>query len=254
MNQKTEIQPDILHSDTQGQSATVFGLSSLLGIELMPRIRNWKNLMLFRPTQDKFYDHIDELFSDEIDWELIEKHYPDMLRVAMSVQAGKITPSTILNKLGTYTKKNKLFQAVRELGRVIRTKFLLKYMADEELRATIQSATNKSEAFNGFTKWLSFGGEGIIAENDREKQRKFIKYNHLVSNCLIFYNVFSLSRILHGYMQEGNEYDEELIAYLSPYVTAHVNRFGKYRIDVNRKPPELPFDISAAKEESLSSI
>ncbi|HEO8422203.1 Tn3 family transposase [Niallia circulans] len=217
----------------QGQSTTVFGLSALLGIQLMPRIRNWKKLKLFRPSKDEVYDHIDDLFTDEI-----ETHYPDMLRVAMSIQAGKITPSTILNKLGTYTKKNKLFQAFRELGRVIRTMFLLKYMAaDEVLRATIQSATNKSEAFNGFTKWLFFGGEGIIAENDREKQRKMIKYNHLVANCLIFYNVFTLSRILQDYMQDGNGYDEELIPYLSPYVTAHVNRFGKYRIDLNRKPP-----------------
>ncbi|GGJ77170.1 transposase [Virgibacillus salexigens] len=254
MNQKTDIQPGILHADTQGQSATIFGLSALLGIELMPRIRNWKNLKLFRPTQDEVYDHIDDLFSDEIDWELIETHYPDMLRVAMSVQAGKITPSTILNKLGTYTKKNKLFQAFREIGRAIRTKFLLKYMSDEELRATIHSATNKSEAFNGFTKWLSFGGEGIIAENDRVKQRKFIKYNHLVSNCLIFYNVFSLSHILYDYMHEGHEYDDELISYLSPYVTAHVNRFGKYRIDLNRKPSELPFDIPAAQNKGLSAI
>lgn len=148
----------------------------------------------------------------------------------MSIQSGKITPSTILNKLGTYSKKNKLYQAFRELGRVIRTRFLLTYMAEEELRGTIQAATNKSEAFNGFTKWMFFGGDGIIAENEREKQRKIIKYNHIVANCLIFSNVFSLSRILHDYLQQGNDYDEGLISYLSPYVTAHVNRFGKYRI------------------------
>src|SRR5699024_11236491 len=51
MNQKTPIQPNILHADTQGQSATVFGLSALLGIELMPRIRNWKDLKLFRSEE-----------------------------------------------------------------------------------------------------------------------------------------------------------------------------------------------------------
>src|SRR5699024_12245181 len=128
MNQRTPTQHIILHADTQGPSATVFGRSALLGIELMPRSRNWKDLKLFRPAPDEVYNHIDDLFSDEVDWELIETHYPDMLRVAMSIQAGRITPSTILNKLGTYTKKNKLFQAFRELGRVIRTKFLLKYM------------------------------------------------------------------------------------------------------------------------------
>jgi TnpA family transposase len=37
----SDIQPDTLHAYTQGQSTTVFGLSYLLGIKLMPRIRNW---------------------------------------------------------------------------------------------------------------------------------------------------------------------------------------------------------------------
>lgn len=55
-------------------------------------------------------------------------------------------------------------------------------------------------------------------------------------------------------MQEGHEYDEELISYLSPYVTAHVNRFGRYRIDLNRNPPELPFDIPVAQNKGLSAI
>jgi len=30
----------------------VFGLAHLLGIKLMPRIRNWKDLRFFRPTKD----------------------------------------------------------------------------------------------------------------------------------------------------------------------------------------------------------
>ncbi len=243
MKNKSDIQPDTLHSDTQGQNAPVFGLAYLLGIELMPRIRNWKDLRLHRPGKESVYQHIDELFSIPINWDLIENHYKDMLRVVMSIKAGRIHPSTILHKLGTYSRKNRLYQAFRELGRAIRTRFLLRYMADEELRSTIQAATNKSESFNGFTKWLFFGGEGIIAENDREKQRKLIKYNHLVANCLIFYNVFSLTRILHEYLQDGNVLNEEVLADLSPYLTFHVNRFGWYRLDPTRQPPKLQFDI-----------
>lgn len=75
-----------------------------------------------------------------------------MLRVALSVQAGKLTPSTLLHRLGTYSHKNKLFQAFRELGRVVRTAFFLEYLTDAQLRSIIQGATNKSEAFNGFAK------------------------------------------------------------------------------------------------------
>jgi len=142
----------------------VFGLAHLLGINLMPRIRNWKDLKLFRPTKEACYTHIDELFSDSINWDVIETHLPDMLRVVLSIKAGRITASTLLRKLGTYSRKNKLYVAMRELGRVVRTVFLLKYLSDPTLRRTIQGATNKSEAFNKFIQWVSFGGGGLIAE------------------------------------------------------------------------------------------
>lgn len=250
MKNKSDIQPDTLHADTQGQNAPVFGLAYLLGIELMPRIRNWKDLKFLRPDKESMYMHIDGLFSQSVDWNLIENHYEDMLRVVMSIKMGRIHPSTILNKLNTYSKKNKLYQAFRELGSAIRTLFLLKYLSDEKLRSTIQAATNKSESFNGFAKWLFFGGEGIIAENHRERQRKIIKYNHLVANCLIFYNVFQLTQILHEYIQEGNKVDEDVLSDLSPYVTFHVNRFGKYRLDSNRRPPDIEFDTPVSLTET----
>ena len=37
LHNTSEIQPDTVHADTQGQSASVFGLAYLLGIKLMPR-------------------------------------------------------------------------------------------------------------------------------------------------------------------------------------------------------------------------
>jgi TnpA family transposase len=235
----SDIQPDTIHADTQGQSSPVFALAYLLGIKLMPRIRSWQDLTLCRPDKQARYDHIDELFTDVIDWKLIETHLPDMMRVILSIKAGKFTASTILRKLGTYSRKNRLYQAFSELGRAIRTGFLMEYLGSQELRQTIQGALNKSEAFNGFTKWVGFGNAGMIQLNCREEQRKIIKYNHLVSNCLIFYNVFEISRILQEYIQAGNTIEKEILGALSPYLTKHINRFGSYSLDLNRKPPTL---------------
>jgi TnpA family transposase len=240
----SDIQPDTIHADTQGQSTPVFALAYLLGIKLMPRIRNWQDLTLCRPDKQVRYDHIDELFTDVIDWKLIEIHLSDMLRVILSIKAGKFTASTILRKLGTYSRKNRLYQAFSELGRAVRTGFLMEYLDSQELRSSIQGALNKSEAFNGFTKWVGFGNAGIIQQNSREEQRKIIKYNHLVSNCLIFYNVFEISRILQEYIQAGNTIEAEIIGALSPYLTRHINRFGSYSLDLNRKPPTLDFGFS----------
>lgn len=240
LKNESDIQPDTIHADTQGQNSPVFALSYLLGINLMPRIRNWKNIILYRPYKDAKYEHIDELFTDTIDWNLIETHFPDMLRVALSIKAGKITASTLLRKLSTYSRKNRLYQAFRDLGRVIRTG----YIGDEELRSTIQAATNKSEGFNCFTKWVLFGGDGIISENNRDEQRKIIKYNHLVSNCIIFYNVFHITKILQELIMEGHKIEEDTIAALSPYITQHINRFGRYNLDLNRKPPNIDYHLS----------
>jgi TnpA family transposase len=84
----------------------------------MPRIRNWKHLTLYTPTAQcavEDMQHIRELFSETIDWPLIKTHLPDMLRVALSISQGKVRSSTILRKLGTASRKNKLFVAFREL-------------------------------------------------------------------------------------------------------------------------------------------
>jgi TnpA family transposase len=239
----SDIQPDRIHGDTQAQSTPVFGLAALLGISLMPRIRNWKDLTLYRPDRETSFSHLDPLFSATVDWDLIQTHVRDLLRVALSIKAGRITAATLLRKLGTYSRKNRLYQAFRELGRAVRTEFLLQYLGSAELRALIQAATNKSEAFNGFAQWVAFGGDGTITTNDRDEQRKVIKYNHLVANCVIFHNVFTLSRVLQELQREGYPLDPTELAALSPYVTQHINRFGRYELDLDRQPPELTADL-----------
>ena len=166
-----------------------------------------------------------------------------MLRVVLSIQAGRLTASTLLRKLGTYSRKSRLYLAFRELGRVVRTAFLLRYLSDAELRQTIQAATNKSEAFNRFIRWVFFGGEGLIASNNRGIQRKRIKYSHLIANCLIFHNVHAQTRVLHQLAQEGYPMEEEVLARLSPYLTAHVNRFGSYTCNFQRQVPPPDYTL-----------
>jgi TnpA family transposase len=235
----SEIQPEKVHADTQGQSEPVFALAHLLGIKLMPRIRNWKDLIFYRPDKETKYQHIDTLFTDNIDWKLIELHWRDLMQTVLSIRAGKISSVTLLRKLGNESRKNRLYQAFRELGRVVRTVFLLQYLSDPEMRKQITEMTNKVEAYNGFAQWLFFGGEGIIAENDPEEQEKIIKYNDLVANAVIFQNVVDVSHALQRLIDEGYPVKREDVAALSPYLTRHIKRFGDYFIDLNVPPQPL---------------
>jgi TnpA family transposase len=244
---KSDIQPDTVHGDTQAQSAPVYGLAFLLGIKLMPRIRNWKDLKWFRPTAKTTYLHIGDLFTkDNIDWELIARHLPDMLQVAQSIRAGRISPSTILRKLGTASRKNKLYFAFRELGRVIRTISLLEYIGDHELRRIVQAAQNKCEGFNKFAQWIYFGSD-TIEDNVRDNQLKIIKYNHLIANLLIFHNCHTITQALKELEAEGFQLTPEILDGLSPYRTHHTNRFGMYELRERKLEPinyGVKFDLA----------
>ncbi len=103
---------------------------------------------------------------------------------------------------------------------------------------------NKSENFNRFVQWIAFGGQGVLAENNRDEQRKLIKYYHLVANCLIFHNVYSLTCVLNKLAAEGYEIEDEAVARLSPYLTEHVNRFGNYKLNWERSTSAPDYDLA----------
>ena len=162
-----------------------------------------------------------------------------MLWVAISICQSKVRSSTILRKLSTESRKNKFYVAFRELGRMVRTMFLLRFMNDDDLRRTINAATNIAEAWNGLIQWVAFGGEGVVRQNNREEQRKIIRYNHLVANLVVFHNVVSMTRVLQELVDEGYPVTPEIIGRLSPYKTEHINRFGHDELRFDHVPPPI---------------
>jgi len=244
----SDIQPDTLHADTQGQSATVFGLAYLLGIKLMPRIRNWQDYKFFRPSADATYEYIDPLFREVVDWKLIRTHWQDLMRVVLSIKAGKLMPSTILRKLGSHSRKNRLYQAFRELGQVIRTIFLLQYISDQPLRQQITACTNIVEGYHQFLDWLFFGKQGVITENDPEEQEKRLKYLDLVGSAVILQNTVDISFAVQALSAEGYKINRSLLATLSPYLTRHLKRYGDFVIDLQTVPQPLEEAMTLPEE------
>src|SRR3982751_5694001 len=238
MKNRSVIQPDTLHADTQGQSEPVFGLCRLLGIKLMPRMRGIGGITFYRPAAAVCYRHIDALFRAEIDWDLIATHARDVFQVVLSIQAGRVTPSVLLRKLGTYNRRSLLYRAFREIGRVERTLFLLRFIADAETRRTIRAETTKIEAFNDSLDWISFGGP-VIKSGDPVEQEKQLKYASLVANAVMLSNVADMTSALSTMDGDGHPVTPALVGCLSPYTREHIRRFGQYVLDMADLPPPL---------------
>ena len=248
---RSSISPTTVHADTQGQNLPVFGLASLLGIELMPRIRNWKDLTFYRPTSQTHYTHIEQLFGDQVvDWELIQTHWQDLLRVVISIQEGKVLPSMLLRKLTTYSRKNRLYQAFHALGTVERTIFLLKFISDVKLREIIHRSTNKTEQYNNFEDWIMFAYRNALLDRVYEEVEKRVKYTGVIANCVMLDNVIEMNAALNALAKEGFIPTIDELAALSPYQTRHLKRFGNYELDLSAivAPPtdDLTFEIEQA--------
>ena len=61
--------------------------------------KRWKDLNFDRPDKQTAFTHIDPLFSDMIDWDLIKTHLPDMLRVALRLGAHEVLYKPIAQEL-----------------------------------------------------------------------------------------------------------------------------------------------------------
>ena len=232
---KSDIQPSTVHADTQGQSAPVFTLATLFGFDLMPRIRNFRDLIFFRASEHLAYAHIDELFGERgrnvIDWKLIERHWQDLMQVAISISAGRLSSATLMRRLRSNSRKNRIYKVFREVGRSVRTVSLLRYLADPQLRARITAATNKVESYNGFAQWLSFGNNGVLADNDPAEQEKLIKLNTLLANLVIFHNTLDIMDVVRRLAAEGWLITADQLGAMSPYLRGHISRFGAYATD-----------------------
>ncbi len=242
LDQASMIKPTKVHADTQGQALPVYALAHLFGFELMPRVRNWRDLNFYRPTQTIRYRHIDALFGEPgrnvIDWDLIEAHFDDLMRVVLSIAAGKISSVTLLRRLSTYSRRNNLYKAFREVGRVIRTIQLLRFLSDAPLRTRTTAATNKVESYNRFSSWCRFGNAGVIADNAPEEQEKIVKFSTLLTNAVIFHTTLDMMMVLRELIAEGETITAEDLAVLSPYLTARIQRFGVYATDEITLTPE----------------
>ena len=234
----SDVKPKSLHADTHGQSAAVFGLAYLLGIELMPRIRRWQSLTLYRSDSANRYSRINSLFSGTVNWALIQEHYPLFMQLALAIQSGALAPSSVLIRVNSYSTKNRFALALKELGNAVRTTYLLEWIMDESLRRTVHKGTTKIERHHKFAKHLAFGAGGHLRSNNPADQEKAIVYNELVTNAVALQNVVDQTQALHTLKSKGVNIRAADLAFLSPYATSKLKRFGDY--PTNLKPEAMP--------------
>lgn len=130
-------------TDTAGYKNQIIGLTHLLGFNFAPRLRDLSDSKLYVIGKPSDFPKSENFLRGQIDRKVIRENYDDVLRLAHSIQEGKVSGALIMGKLGSYARQNKVAKALREMGRIEKTIFILDYISSESIRRRIQRSLNK---------------------------------------------------------------------------------------------------------------
>ncbi len=229
------------YTDTAGFTDHVFALMHLLGFRFAPRIRDLKDTKLYVPGGGNDYQGLRAMLGGTLNIKHLRAHWDDILRLASSIKQGTVTASLMLRKLGSYPRQNGLAVALRELGRIERTLFILDWLQHVELRRRVHAGLNKGEARNALARAVFLNRLGEIRDRSFEQQRYRASGLNLVTAAIVLWNTVYLERTVQALSASGREIDESLLRYLSPLGWEHINLTGDYVWRQSRKLEEGRF-------------
>jgi TnpA family transposase len=216
------------YTDTAGFTDHVFALCHLLGFRFAPRIRNLAETRLFSIEKPGSYPEMGKLIAGTLNTKQIARNWDDILRLATSIKRGSVSASLMLRKLGSYPRQNSLAGALREVGKLERTLFLLQYIRDVDLRRRIHAGLNKGEARNALARAVFFNRLGELRDRTHENQQHRASGLNLVVAAIILWNSIYLEQTVSALRWGGQDIPDDLLAHLSPLKWEHINLTGDY--------------------------
>ncbi|MBE2887219.1 Tn3 family transposase [Geobacter anodireducens] len=216
------------YTDTAGFTDHVFALMHLLGFRFAPRIRDLGDTRLYIPKSEAAYDALKPMIGGTLNIKHVRAHWDEILRLAASIKRGTVTASLMLRKLGSYPRQNGLAVALRELGRIERTLFILDWLQSVELRRRVHAGLNKGEARNALARAVFFNRLGEIRDRSFEQQRYRASGLNLVTAAIVLWNTVYLERATQALSGYGQAIDDSMLQYLSPLGWEHINLTGDY--------------------------
>jgi TnpA family transposase len=222
-------------TDTHGFTEIVFALCHLLGFYFMPRIRDLKDQQLYRVDRLRDYGVFTPLLTKTADLNIIEEQWEEMLRVALSLKQRTAPAHVIVQRLTNSFPSDRLSKAFTNLGRVIKTHYILRYLTDRDLRRTVQLQLNKGEYRHKLPRRIFFANQGEFTTGAYEEIMNKASCLSLVSNAILYWNTLKITEIVDQLQAQGEAVDQATLAHISLLPFKHVVPNGTYFIE-EREP------------------
>ncbi|MFJ8746857.1 Tn3 family transposase [Embleya sp. NPDC127516] len=221
--------------DSHGQSEIGFGITRLLGYDLLPRIKQINKVKLYRPGREDqdSYAGLADAITRPIRWDVIEQNYDQLIKYATAIRLGTAATEAILRRF-TCTASHPIYHAMLEVGRAQKTSFVARYLLSRDLQREIQEGLNVVEGWNGANDVIFFGKSGELASNRRDQQELAILALHLLQTPLVYVNTLMIQDLLAEPEWADRLTDEDRRG-LTPLFWSHVMPYGEVRLNMSNR-------------------
>ena len=145
-------------------------------------------------------------------------------------------------------------KALRDLGRIIKTLFLLTYIDDVDYQQRIHAQLNRHESRHSLARALFHGERGQLRQKYREGQEDQLSALGLVVNIVALWNTIYCQAALDRLRSAGSEVATADIARLSPLGHKHINFRGRYNVSHTSTPAPGEFVRYTGLNPTLRSV
>ncbi len=249
-NNTTEVQPTIHSTDTHGTNQVNFAILHLFNYQFAPRYRDIHskvNNALYGFQHPSQYGDVLLKPIRKLKPQLVVDEWDNIQRIMVSLALKTTTQSIIVSKLSAYARRNKTRQALWEYDNIIKSLYFLDYIDSVPLRQHVQRALNRGESYHQLRRAVSYANFGKLRFKTEYEQQIWGDCARLLTNCVIYYNAFILSRLLNHCELLGDSSRIAQLSLVSPVAWQHVNFYGRY--EFNRSPESI--DIEAILQQLI---
>ena len=118
--------------------------------------------------------------------------------------------------------------ANRELGRALKTEFVLQYMSEPQLRAKVRRGLLKVEQLHAMARAVYYRQRGRISAREVYDQVNACSCLTLILACIVYWQARGISRITAA---PDFPFDPDLLRHVSPIEWKNVILYGEIKID-----------------------
>jgi TnpA family transposase len=231
---ESDLEIDEHYTDTHGYTEVQFAAFALLGKRFAPRIRGLHKQRVYRASDDPDpYGPLWPMLSARdrrlrLKW--VEEEWDRIGRFVCSLATGHTTASVAMKRVVAFSGANHFYRALRELGRALKTEYVLDYVGRPELRRRVRRGLLKSEELHALARAVFYGKRGRADQRDFRRLSSTASCLTLVLACVIYWQVREIERVVAESAGDPDAPDFELLSHVSPVQWENVTLYGAYDV------------------------